>query len=280
MSIQWFPGHMSVNKKRIEKALQVNDIVIEILDARNPGASSNPLLKSIRDQKQRPHLKVLNKADLSDEKVTKEWVKFFNQQANTLCIAISAKNSSEVRKILSYCLKIVPHRGSSIKPIRMLITGVPNVGKSTIINSLKNKKIAKTGNEPAITKNLQRIELNDHMIMTDTPGMMWPKIDNELDGFMLAASHSIGINAYDEIETALNLYEIIKNNYKHLLIDKYKLSLPLPKDENFLNAIAKFRSFKIKDNNFDLHKAAVTFLNDYRQGVLGKISLELPNKRF
>lgn len=279
MSIQWFPGHMTAAKKKIEEALEINDLVIEILDARIPGASTNPMIESIRNQRQRPHLKVLNKADLADDKITQEWISFYNQQPKTLCIAISAKHTFEVKKILPACAKIAPHRGTAIKPLRMLIMGVPNVGKSTIVNSLKNKKIAKTGNEPAITKSLQRIELNNQMILTDSPGMMWPKIDNALDGFLLAASHTIGINAYDEIDTALVLYDILKMSYAELLIKKYKLALPLPNDESFLCAIAEYRGFKIKGGELDIHKAAVTFLGDYRQGVLGKVSLESPSSR-
>jgi len=279
MSIQWFPGHMTAAKKKLEEALQINDLVIEVLDARIPGASTNPMIESIRNQRQRPHLKVLNKADLADDTTTQEWIKFFNQQPKTLCIAISAKQSAEVKRIIPACVKIAPHRGTPIKPLRMLIMGVPNVGKSTIVNTLKNKKIAKTGNEPAITKSLQRIELNNQMILTDSPGMMWPKIDNERDGLLLAASHTIGINAYDEIETALFLYDIIKETYPALLMQKYKLETPLPRDEFFLAAVANQRGFKIKGGEFDIHKAAVTILSDYRQGLLGKISLESPATR-
>ena len=280
MSIQWYPGHMTAAKKKIEDALKINDLVIEILDARIPGASTNPMIKSIREQRQRPSLKVLNKSDLADPKVTLKWIEFFNKLPNTYAIAISAKNKSDVNKILPAALKIAPHRGTLIKPLRMMIMGVPNVGKSTIINTLKNKKIAKVGNEPGVTKSVQRLELNDHTILTDTPGMMWPKIDNELDGFLLAASHTIGINAYDEIETALVLYEVIKKTYAQNIAKKYKMTLSqLPEDEAFLELLAKNRGFIIRGGEFDLHKAATTFLSDYRLGGLGLISLEEPETR-
>ena len=159
--------------------------------------------------------------------------------------------------------------------------GVPNVGKSTIINTLKNKKIAKVGNEPGVTKSVQRLELNDHTILTDTPGMMWPKIDNEIDGFLLAASHTIGINAYDEIETALVLYEVIKKTYTQNISEKYKMTLsPLPNDEAFLELLAKNRGFIIGGGKYNLQKAASTFLSDYRLGRIGQISLEEPENRF
>jgi ribosome biogenesis GTPase A len=277
MSIQWYPGHMTAAKKKIEDALKINDLVIEILDARIPSASTNPMIKSIRQQRQRPSLKVLNKSDLADPIVTHKWIDFFNKLPNTHAIAISAKNKSDVKRILPAALMIAPHRGTLIKPLRMMIMGVPNVGKSTIINTLKNKKIAKVGNEPGVTKSVQRLILDDHTILTDTPGMMWPKIDNEVHGFLLAASHTIGINAYDEIETALVLYDLIRINYSNNIYDKYNIKMnELPEDEAFLELLAKKRGFIIKGGEYDYHKAATTFLHDYRNGMLGKITLEEP----
>ena len=279
MSIQWYPGHMTAAKKKAEEAMEFNDVIIEVLDARIPGSSTNPLIASIRSERQRPHLKVLNKADLADPKITEQWIKFFNSKPNTTAISLSAKKISEVKKILSYSKKLAPHRCTSVKPLRMLIMGVPNVGKSTIINVLKNKKIAKVGNIPAVTKTLQRIDINNNIILTDSPGMMWPKINNDLDGFFLAASHTIGINAYDEIETALVLSETLKTLYPNLLIDFYEFEGLLPADEKFLEHIAKKRNFIIKGNKLNLLKAAISFINDYRNGVIGKISLETPSSR-
>jgi len=279
MSIQWYPGHMTRAKKKAEEALEFNDLVIEVLDARIPGSSTNPMIESLRQARQRPHLKILNKSDLADSLITSQWLDYFNQQPHTVAISLSAKDIREVKKILLICQKLAPHRGTTVKPLRILIMGVPNVGKSTIINALKNKRIAKVGNEPAVTKMQQRIELNDHMILTDTPGMMWPKITNELDGIFLAASHTIGINAYDELETALSLYDIIKDSYPDILSTHYKIELPFPNDEKFLEHIASKRKFVIKKGELDIHKAAVTFLNDYRQGLIGKVSLESPSSR-
>ena len=279
MSIQWYPGHMTRAKKKAEEALEFNDLVIEVLDARIPGSSTNPMIESLRQARQRPNLKILNKSDLADPLITSQWLDYLNQQPHTVALSLSAKNIRDVKKILLICKKLAPHRGTTIKPLRLLIMGVPNVGKSTIINALKNKRITKVGNEPAVTKMLQRIELNDHIILTDTPGMMWPKITNETDGIFLAASHSIGINAYDELETALYLYDMIKSAYPNILSAHYKIELPFPKDEKFLEHIAFARKFVIKKGGLDIYKAAVTFLNDYRQGVIGKISLESPSSR-
>ncbi len=279
MSIQWFPGHMTAAKKKAEEALENNDLVIEVLDARIPGSSTNPMIETIRNQRQRPCLKILNKSDLADPKITEYWLDHFNNTPNTRAISVSAKSSKDIKKILPNCSELAPHRNSSIKPLRMLIMGVPNVGKSTIINGIHNKKIAKVGNEPAVTKQQQRIILNSSMILTDTPGMMWPKISNEIDGYYLAASHTIGINAYDEVETALFLFNAIKNNYKDFLAAKYKIELPFPEDEAFLALIAKKRGFIVKGGEVDFYKAATTLLNDYRQGKLGSISLESPRSR-
>ena len=279
MSIQWYPGHMTSAKKKAEEAMEFNDVIIEVLDARIPGSSINPMIKTIRSARQKPHLKVLNKEDLADPKITKQWIDYFNSQPKTNAISLSAKKISGVKKILLHCEKLAAHRGTPVKPLRMLIMGVPNVGKSTIINALKNKKIAKVGNIPAVTKTQQRIDLNNRMILTDTPGMMWPKIENELDGVFLAASHSIGINAYDEIETALILSDTLKEKYPELLINYYGFNKPLPCDEEFLEHIAKARNFIIKGKKYNLLKAAISFINDYRNGVIGKISLESPNSR-
>jgi len=279
MSIQWYPGHMTAAKKKAEEAMEFNDVIIEVLDARIPGSSINPMIELISSARQRPRLKVLNKSDLADPKITEQWINYFNSQPKTIAVSLSAKKISDVKQILSHCERLAIHRGTSVKPLRMLIMGVPNVGKSTIINALKNKKIAKVGNVPAVTKMQQRIEINNRMILTDTPGMMWPKIKNDLDGSFLAASNSIGINAYDEIEISLVLSDTLKERYPQLLINYYDFSQPFPSDEDFLQHIAKKRNFILKGNQLNLAKAAVTFINDYRDGLLGRISLETPKSR-
>jgi len=279
MSIQWFPGHMTAAKNNAEKAMEINDVIIEVLDARIPGSSVNPIIKNIRASRQRPHLKILNKSDLADQKVTEYWLEYFNNQPKTQAITVSAKNKNDVKKIVPLCQKLAPHRNSAIKPLRIMIMGVPNVGKSTIINALHHKKIAKVGDIPAVTKSQQRIEINKETILTDTPGMMWPKISYELDGFFLAASNNIGANAYDEIETALELADVIKLRYPESILKKYGLKAPFPDDELFLDSIAKQRGFVLKKGKSNLEKAAISFINDYRQGLLGKISLETPASR-
>jgi ribosome biogenesis GTPase A len=280
MSVQWFPGHMTKAKKDFEKNLKFNDMVIEVIDARIPEASKNPMLNQIIKQRQKPHLKVLNKSDIADPKVTEQWLSFFNAEKNTSALAISSKSKKDKNKIKEAALKLVPHRGTSIKPLRAMIIGVPNVGKSTLINMLSERKIAKTGDVPAVTQMQQRILVADDFIITDTPGMMWPKIEDEVQGYYLAASNTIGINAYDEIETALFLLDNLKENYKQALQDRYQLENVEceKKSEILLEVIALNKKLLSKGNQVDLLKAAITLIQDYRHQKLGNISLEKPNK--
>jgi ribosome biogenesis GTPase A len=270
---------MTKAKKDFEKNLKFNDVVIEVIDARIPEASKNPMLNQIIKQRQKPHLKVLNKSDIADPKVTELWLRFFNAEKNTSALAISSKSKKDKNKIKEAALKLVPHRGSSMKPLRAMIIGVPNVGKSTLINMLSERKIAKTGDVPAVTQMQQRILVADDFIITDTPGMMWPKIENEVQGYYLAASNTIGINAYDEIETALFLLDNLKENYKKALQDRYQLEETdcLKKSEILLEVIASNKKLLSKGNQVDLLKAAITLIQDYRHQKLGNISLEKPN---
>ena len=185
MSIQWFPGHMVAAQKKAAETMEFTDVVIEVLDARAPAASQNPMIKELGAARQRVNLKILNKADLADPKVTDQWIQYFNSLPKTKAIAISCKKVNEPKKILTFCKSLAPHRGTPLKPLRMMIMGVPNVGKSTLMNAILNKRIAKVGDEPAITKQQQRHQINDHMILVDTPGMMWPKISDAHDGYSI-----------------------------------------------------------------------------------------------
>ena len=276
MSIQWFPGHMVAAQKKAAETMEFTDVVIEVLDARAPAASQNPMIKELGAARQRVNLKILNKADLADPKVTDQWIQYFNSLPKTKAIAISCKKVNEPKKILTFCKSLAPHRGTSLKPLRMMIMGVPNVGKSTLMNAILNKRIAKVGDEPAITKQQQRHQINDHMILVDTPGMMWPKIDNAYDGYLLAANNNIGKNAYFEEEVAEKLAAILLDQYLILLTARYKL-VDLKLDAiALLDWIAKKKGFPLKNHGVDLARAATTLLNDYRQGLLGRISLESP----
>ena len=284
MAIQWYPGHMTQARKKAEETMEFTDMVIEVLDARVPAASHNPMIDEMRLFRQRPQLKILNKSDLADPKATEAWLNYFNRQPNTKAVALSCKKPGEANKILKHCLALTPHRGTHLKPLRMLIMGIPNVGKSTLMNALLNRRVAKVGDEPAVTKSQQRFDLSETMSITDTPGMMWPKIEFESDGYMLAASHAIGRNAVIDEDVALFLANNLLPTYPDLLNARYKLDamkLDVTKIDgvDLLEAIAKRRSYKSHNGFFDMEKTAVAFLTDYRSGAIGRVSLETPTSR-
>jgi len=282
MSINWFPGHMAVAVEKIKKAMADHDVVIEVLDARCPRASANPLVEALRTHRQRPALKVLNKMDLADAAITSAWLTFFNAQKNVRAIALSCKKPGEAAKVMTAAQQLAPHRNDNFKPLRMLIMGVPNVGKSTLINALLKRRTAKVGDEPAITKALARYELSSTASLTDTPGLMWPRIDHPDDGLMLAASHIIGTRAYIESEVAVFLAGVLLERYPQALTARYGLPQPAagsphPVDPvGVIETVAARRGFRLKGGDFDFEKAAITLLADYRSGALGRISLETP----
>jgi len=279
MSIQWFPGHMVAAQKKAAETMEFTDVVIEVLDARAPAASQNPMIKELGAARQRVNLKILNKADLADPKVTDQWIQYFNSLPKTKAIAISCKKVNEPKKILTFCKSLAPHRGTPLKPLRMMIMGVPNVGKSTLMNAILNKRIAKVGDEPAITKQQQRHQINDHMILVDTPGMMWPKISDAHDGYLLAANNAIGKNAYQEDDVAIELGEILLKKYPELLKGRFAIDDLGVDSIKLLEFIATKKNFPLRNHVVDIEKAAIVLLNDYRQGYLGRISLESPESR-
>ncbi|OAM53197.1 ribosome biogenesis GTPase YlqF [Methylovorus sp. MM2] len=279
MAIQWYPGHMTSARKKAAETMEYIDVVIEVLDARVPEASHNPLIEEMRLFRQRPNLKILNKADLADPAVTQAWLNHFNKQPGVKAVALSCKKPGDANKIPALCKALAPHRDSPIKPLRMMIMGIPNVGKSTLMNALLNRRIAKVGDEPAVTKSQQRFELNPLMSITDTPGMMWPKIKYESDGYMLAASHAIGRNAVIDEDVALFLGSVLLENYPTLLNARYKIDVSNMDNVDLLEAIAKRRGFRLKGNEVDIEKTAMTLLVDYRSGALGRVSLETPESR-
>lgn len=281
MSIQWFPGHMVAAQKKAAETMEFTDVVIEVLDARMPGASQNPMIKELGAARQRAHLKVLNKSDLADPKMTDQWIQFFNAIPKTKAIAISCKKSGDSKKILSACKLLAPHRNSPLKPLRMMIMGVPNVGKSTIMNAILNKRIAKVGDEPAVTKQQQRHQINDHMVLVDTPGMMWPKIQYPSDGYLLAINHAIGKNAYDEEDIAKELGSILLSKYPDYLQSRYSVKDGETKIDaiELLETIAKKKNLPLSKGLLDTRKVATMLINDYRNNLLGRITLESPASR-
>jgi ribosome biogenesis GTPase A len=279
MAIQWFPGHMTQARKKAEETMEVTDLVIEVLDARIPEASHNPMIEQLRLFRQRPNLKILNKADLADPAATQAWLNHYNKQPGVKAVALSCKKPGDAAKVPNLCRALAPHRGTHLKPLRMMIMGIPNVGKSTLMNALLNRRIAKVGDEPAVTKSQQRFDLNDTMSITDTPGMMWPKIQYESDGYMLAACHAIGRNAVIDEDVAIFLADILLQRYPTLLNARYKIDVATMDAVDVLEAVAKRRAYRIKGGEFDMEKTAMALLTDFRSGALGRISLETPDSR-
>jgi ribosome biogenesis GTPase A len=279
MSIQWFPGHMNLARKKAAETMEWVDVVIEVVDARLPEASSNPMIRTLREHRQRPALKLLNKADLADPAATAAWLDFYNQQKGVKAVALSCKKAADVARVTGYCQSIAPHRNDNIKPLRMMIMGIPNVGKSTLMNALVRRRVAAVGDEPAVTKAQQSLDLGPGMTITDTPGLMWPKIEYESDGYMLAASHAIGTNEVMEEEVAAFLGDILLARYPKLVTARYGFALEGLEGPALVEAVARRRGCLIKGGGFDLEKAALILLDDYRSGKLGRISLETPQTR-
>lgn len=282
MTIQWFPGHMTAARKEAAKALALNDVVIEVCDARLPEASSNPMIRELRLHRQRPCLKLLNKADLADPAATQAWLDFYNRQPNVKAAAISCKKPGDAARVPALCKTLAPHRNDTFKPLRMLIMGIPNVGKSTLMNALLKRRVAAVGDEPAVTKMQMSADLSPTMTLTDTPGLMWPKIAHDSDGYMLAASHAIGRNAVIDSEVGIFLAGLLLQRYPALLAARYKIEVDGLDGVAAVEAIAKKRGCITRGRHageLDLEKAAMILLTDYRGGKLGRISLETPESR-
>ncbi|HEX4984563.1 MAG TPA: ribosome biogenesis GTPase YlqF [Burkholderiales bacterium] len=279
MAIQWFPGHMGLASRKAAESMEFVDVVIEVVDARLPRASSNPLIRSLREHRQRPALKLLNKADLADPAVTRAWLAFYGAQQGVKAVAMSSKKPGDVAKVTGYCRELAPHRGDPSKPLRMMIMGIPNVGKSTLMNALAKRRVAAVGDEPAITKTQQTLDLGAGMTLVDTPGLMWPKIDNEADGYMLAASHAIGANAVVDEDVAAFLGDILLARYPHALERRYGIAVDRMDGIALVDAVGRKRGCVVKGGGLDRERAARILLDDYRSGALGRISLETPEPR-
>jgi ribosome biogenesis GTPase A len=270
---------MNAARKKAAESMEKTDLVIEVVDARLPQASCNPMIDQLRKERQRPCLKILNKSDLADPAATKGWIEFFNTQKNVNAVALSCKKPSDVAKVPGLALKLAPHRGTALKPLRMMIMGIPNVGKSTLMNALLKKRVAAVGDEPAVTKAQQRLYLGNNMVLIDTPGMLWPKIEHPTDGLMLAASHAVGVNAVIEEEVATFLADQLLLRYPQLISARYGFPTEGIDGVSVIEGVAKRRAFRLKGGDLDLEKAAHTLLLDYRSGALGRISLETPQSR-
>ena len=275
MAIQWFPGHMHLTRKAIGERIKEIDVVIEMLDARLPGSSANPMLAELVHGK--PALKVLSKQDLADPERTALWLAHYNAMPDMRAIALDTSMTAPAKALIDACQQLAPNRGGMAKPMRVLIWGIPNVGKSTLINTLKGKRAAKTGDEAGVTKLEQRITLAPDFYLYDTPGVLWPRIIVAQSGYNLAASGAIGVNAFDGEEVALELLHYLIPNYPQALSARYKINdVASHSDETMLEAIARQRGAIQSGGKVNTAKAAELVIHDFRSAALGRLTLETP----
>lgn len=274
MLIQWYPGHMHKASKEIKHALPDIDLLIEILDARIPFSSQNPMLAQLRGDK--PTIRVLSKTDLADPEMTRLWQDHLERERAVTTLAVTTRQPDKIRQIIDMCGKMLPEKSSSNKVIRTMIMGIPNVGKSTIINILAGRIIAKTGNEPAITKQQQRINLANNIVLSDTPGVLWPNVENRNSGYRLAVTGAIKDTAFQHDDIALFALDYLLQAYPTLLSARYRLDT-VPDDAlSALQTIGIKRGCLKAGGKVELDKAAKLFLTELRAGALGPISLETP----
>jgi ribosome biogenesis GTPase A len=271
--IQWYPGHMHKAGKAFREILPQVDIVIEMLDARLPGSSANPLLARLRRDK--PCVKLLNKSDLSDPPRLAEWVAELEQPGQVETLVCSSGDNNHAR-LPELCRRLIPRRENRSQMMYAMIAGIPNVGKSTLINRLAGRAIAKTGNEAALTRLQQRIEISDELTLIDTPGMLWPNIENAASGYRLAATGAIRDTALDMQDVAAFLAEFLLQAYPQRVLARYDID-QLPGSEiELLEAIARKRGCIVSGGRVDLEKVSRLLISEFRAGDLGGICMETP----
>ena len=277
MAIQWFPGHMHLTRQAIAERIKAIDVVIEVLDARLPGSSANPLLSELTGH--RPTLKLLNKQDLADPARTPAWLAWYNARPGTRAVPLDASERAPARRLLDACHQLAPERGGMARPMRVLICGIPNVGKSTLINTLAGRAQAKTGDEAGVTKLEQRIVVADDFYLWDTPGMLWPRIIVEQSGYKLAASGAVGRNAFDDELVALETLAYLQQHYADRIEARYGVAgAAQMHDDELLTAIGQRRGAMMGGGRVNLQKAAEIVLNDFRSGAIGRVTLETPEE--
>ncbi len=274
MTIQWYPGHMHKASKEIKAILPQIDVLIEVLDARIPYSSQNPMLAALRGDK--PCIKVLTKSDLTDGERLQEWQDYLERERDTKTLALTFERPEKMRQLPELCRHMVPGKAESDKTIYCLIMGIPNVGKSTLINVLAGKRIAKTGNEPSITKMQQQIAIGQGIVLYDTPGVLWPKVENPYSGLRLAATGAIKDTAISHDQIAHFLAEFLLQQYSANLQQRFQFTELPANAETFLALVAAKRGCLRSGGNVDLDKVSKIILSEFRAGTLGSICLETP----
>ena len=279
MNIQWYPGHMTKARRMMEEDIKLIDLVIELVDARLPLSSRNPDIDNLAKNKSR--LILLNKADLADERTNNLWSDYFKEKG-FFVVKLDARTGSGMKSINAIiqeaCKEKIERdrkRGILNRPVRAMVVGIPNVGKSTFINSYAKKACTKTGNKPGVTKGKQWIKLNKTLELLDTPGILWPKFDDQQIGLKLAIAGSINDDILNISELCLEFIKLLLNDYKGKLADRYEVDENL-KPIEILEAVAIKRGCLKKGELVDIDKAANIIIDEFRAGKLGRISLERP----
>ena len=274
MAINWYPGHMHKANKEMTKILPEVDLVIELLDCRLPYSSQNPAIAKLGRDK--PCIKILSKSDLADPAVTTQWQDYFERNDSVKTLLTTLEQADKAQNLLQLVHKLALKKSKSRTHTLAMITGIPNVGKSTLINTVAGRKVAKTGNEPAITKGLQRIRISEDLVFLDTPGILWPKIHNENSGYRLAASGAIKDTATEVEDIAFYLSDFLLQHYPQRLLDRYELDTTPNSDMAFLEQLGAKRGCLRRGGGVDLEKVSAILVNEFRSGMLGRITLETP----
>jgi ribosome biogenesis GTPase A len=276
MNIQWFPGHMLETKNQLKGAIAKVDALFEVVDARLPLSSSNPFLERIATGKNR--IKVLNKADIADPAQTQAWLDYFKRDMNLSAVAICGTRQQEASDALQTLVSQVDR--NKARKAKVMVVGIPNTGKSTILNTLAGRKVAKTGNVPAVTRHQQRTSLKGNIDIYDTPGILWPVIEPRRRGLALAASGAISDTAVDYHEIAYFVAQFLLERYPVCLLERYPFLNPLPEDaQSLIESVGKARGCLKKGGYVDFQKASQLIIRDLRSGRLGRISFETPKDK-